>query len=46
MPVHLFGLAGDLADLKKVAENYELKIVEDASEALGSTFAVGIWVLL
>ena len=39
MPVHLFGLAGDLADLKKVAENYELKIVEDASEALGSTFA-------
>ena len=38
MPVHLFGLAGDLADLKKIAQNYELKVVEDASEALGSTF--------
>ena len=39
MPVHLFGLAGEMDDIKQIAQNYDLKVIEDASEALGSTFA-------
>ena len=38
MPVHLFGLAGDMNDIIQVAQHYELKVIEDASEALGSTY--------
>src|SRR5207247_2468701 len=36
MPVHVFGHVGDMAGLRRVAENWNLAILEDATEALGS----------
>ena len=36
MPVHVFGHCSNLNQLLKLAKNYNLKVVEDASEALGS----------
>ena len=38
MPVHVFGHCSNLNQLLKLAKNYNLKVVEDASEALGSFF--------
>lgn len=37
MPVHIFGHPCQIAELTKIAEKYELILVEDATEALGST---------
>lgn len=37
MAVHLFGLPADMASICKVAEEFNLKVIEDASQALGST---------
>jgi perosamine synthetase len=36
MPVHVFGHIGNVEGLKALAERYNIKIVEDAAEALGS----------
>jgi len=36
MPVHVFGRIGDMAALRRVAANWSLPIVEDATESLGS----------
>jgi perosamine synthetase len=36
MPVHVFGHVGDMAGLRRVAENWNVAILEDATEALGS----------
>ncbi len=36
MPVHIFGMPADMNGIKKIANIYNLPIVEDASEALGS----------
>lgn len=38
MPVHVLGNAGDMTRLKTIARKYGLKIVEDASESLGTKF--------
>lgn len=38
IPVHLFGLSGNLTALRGISLNYGLKIIEDASEALGSYY--------
>ena len=38
VPVHLFGHVGDLDELMFVAAEYGLKVVEDATEALGSRY--------
>ena len=38
IPVHLFGLSGNLMALRRISLNYGLKIIEDASEALGSYY--------
>ncbi|MBS9523315.1 aminotransferase class I/II-fold pyridoxal phosphate-dependent enzyme [Litoribacter alkaliphilus] len=38
MPVHVLGYMGDMDRLAKIAEKYHLKIVEDSTEALGSTY--------
>lgn len=38
LPVHLFGQMVDMLALKKLADHYKLKIVEDAAQAHGSTF--------
>lgn len=36
IPVHLFGLAADMPAIAKLAQNYKLKIIEDAACALGA----------
>ena len=36
--VHIFGLASKVDKLKKIAKKYKIKLVEDASEALGSYY--------
>ncbi|MCD4744375.1 MAG: DegT/DnrJ/EryC1/StrS family aminotransferase [Desulfobacteraceae bacterium] len=38
IPVHEFGQAARMDDIKKIAENYDLKIIEDAACALGAEF--------
>lgn len=38
MPVHVLGNMGDMDRLLQIARQYHLKIVEDASEAMGSFF--------
>ncbi len=38
IPVHLFGQCGNLVEIKRFAEKYNLFIIEDAAQALGSDF--------
>ena len=38
VPVHLFGQCSDMDAVKAIAEKYNLKIVEDCAQALGSDF--------
>ena len=38
MPVHVFGLPCKLYEIKKIADQWKIPIVEDAAEALGSGF--------
>jgi len=38
MPVHLYGQAADMAPLMEVAKKYNLKVIEDTAQALGSTY--------
>ena len=41
LPVHIFGLAADMASIEEIAGRAGLWIVEDACEALGATYADG-----
>lgn len=36
LPVHVFGIAGNIDELKEICEEWKLPIIEDAAEALGS----------
>lgn len=38
IPMHTFGHPADLADIMEVAARFELPVVEDAAESLGSTY--------
>ncbi|MCM4167378.1 GDP-perosamine synthase [Arenibacter antarcticus] len=38
MPVHVLGNIGDMDRLMAIAETYHLEVIEDTTEALGSTF--------
>ena len=38
IPVHVFGLASNMEKLKAIASKYNLQLVEDATEALGSYY--------
>lgn len=40
--VHVFGNLADMVSIMSVAEKYNLKIIEDATEALGSKYTDGI----
>ncbi len=37
MPVHLFGLAADMARIGKIASDHNLKVIEDTAQAIGAT---------
>jgi dTDP-4-amino-4,6-dideoxygalactose transaminase len=41
MPVHLFGQMADMEPLAELARRYNLKIVEDAAQAIGSEYVDG-----
>lgn len=41
--VHVFGNMADMVSLMKIAENYNLIVVEDATEALGTHYTDGIY---
>ena len=38
MPMHTFGHSANLQDIMNVAEKYDLPVIEDAAEALGSMY--------
>jgi dTDP-4-amino-4,6-dideoxygalactose transaminase len=38
MPVHLFGQAADMEELSRIATKHGLPLIEDAAQALGSSF--------
>lgn len=38
VPVHLYGLCADMESLLSLARRYDLKIIEDAAQALGSVY--------
>src|SRR5690606_4234079 len=38
MPVHVLGNIGDMERMVQLAKTYHLDIIEDSTEALGSTF--------
>src|SRR5206468_618812 len=38
MPVHLFGLPSDMKAISAVAHSYNLPIIEDAAQSIGSRF--------
>lgn len=38
MPVHLYGQAADMGPVMDVAKKYKIKVIEDAAQAMGSTY--------
>lgn len=38
VPMHTFGHSAEMQDLLKIAENYKIKLVEDAAESIGSFY--------
>jgi dTDP-4-amino-4,6-dideoxygalactose transaminase len=40
IPVHLYGMPARMDAIQQIASNYEIPILEDAAEALGSTYKV------
>lgn len=38
IPVHLYGMPAKMEELLQIAKNYEIPVIEDAAEALGSVY--------
>ena len=38
LPVHIFGSPADMDRINKIAEKYQLKVIEDAAQAMGSVY--------
>jgi len=38
MPVHLYGMPAKMDEIQKIADEYNVPVIEDAAEALGSKF--------
>lgn len=38
MPVHIFGQPADMDEINKIAKKYNLKVIEDACQAIGSEY--------
>ena len=43
VPVHIFGNPCDMQAIMKIAREYQLKVIEDASESLGSYYSSGVY---
>lgn len=43
VPVHVFGNPCDMAGIMRIAREYNLKVIEDATESLGSYYTDGIY---
>ena len=41
MPVHLYGQMADMKSIMELAHEYELKVIEDAAQAIGSEYRDG-----
>lgn len=39
IPVHLYGQAAEMDQITEIAEDYNLKVIEDAAQAIGSQFS-------
>ncbi|TZG13243.1 aminotransferase DegT, partial [Salmonella enterica subsp. enterica serovar Typhimurium] len=37
LPVHILGIPGPIEEYKKIAEEFGLKVIDDATESLGAT---------
>ena len=42
MPVHLYGQSADMEPLMRIARRYDLRVIEDAAQAIGTEYKVGI----
>lgn len=38
IPVHLFGLSADMATVREIARQHDLRVIEDAAQAIGATY--------
>jgi dTDP-4-amino-4,6-dideoxygalactose transaminase len=38
LPVHLYGMPANMVEITEIADHYEIPIIEDAAEALGSRY--------
>jgi len=43
IPVHIFGNPCDMQEIIKIAKAYRLKVIEDATESLGSRYTSGVY---
>ncbi|MFA4934084.1 MAG: LegC family aminotransferase [Candidatus Omnitrophota bacterium] len=43
IPVHIFGNPCDMEEIVKIARQFRLKVIEDATESLGSYYTAGIY---